>query len=189
MFKAARAFAVVFNVCVLLVGLTLVANAAASVTWRVRGSNFIKDADGTTNLAVGSYVQLWDVTNDVLLDEAAIGLGFFPPAGAGQFSKAGVNLPAGTYTLNIRAYNRPKATANDPGSCSGASASQVLVTTDISIHTLDFSGFSTTTCQPTAVHLTMLRGWSPGNEGVVLFSMVMAVSAILGLGYRRRHAS
>ena len=46
-----------------------------------------------------------------------------------QFSEAGVNLPAGTYTLNIRAYNRPKATANDPiRFLLRTSAPQVLVT-------------------------------------------------------------
>ena len=77
------------------------------------------------------------------------------------------------------------------GSCSGSSTAQVVVTTDISIHELDFSGFSTTTCpaQPTAVRLTMLQGGSPGNEGVVLFSLVATVSAIVSLWYRRRHES
>ena len=62
MSKAAKAFAVVFVVCVLLVGFAPVVNAG-TVTWRVIAPNYIKDLDGTTNLAVGSYVQLWDVTD------------------------------------------------------------------------------------------------------------------------------
>ena len=104
-------------------------------------------------------------------------------------------MPAGTYTLNIRAYNRPKATAGtdptDPTNCSGTSVAQVVMTSDNSFHELSFTGFSTTTCPapPTAVRLTELRGQSSGNEGVVLFGLVMAVTAIAGLWYRRRHAS
>ena len=94
MSKVTMALAVLFVVCVVLVGFVPAVNAAGSVTWRVWDTNYITDSDGTTNLPLDSYVQLWDVTdpvrlNHVLLDEAAIGYGFF---GAGQFS-AVVNFP------------------------------------------------------------------------------------------------
>ena len=93
MFKAARTFAIVFGICVLLVGLVSVANAAARITWRVIDPHAIKDKDGVTNLPVGSYVQLWNVTDPdrtkhVLLDEAAIGAGLARP-GAVVFQNRG----------------------------------------------------------------------------------------------------
>jgi len=158
--------------------------ADGSITWRVRGSEYIYDSDGTTKLEIGDHVELWDVGNAILLDEAAIGYGFL---GDGQFSKAGANLATGTYTINVVAYNKPKDEIGDPGTLTGCSTPQTVVITEPPTPmTVDFAGFETG-AGSTAVDLTTFCADSALSDVWQWGILTLLSAAVVALIMYRQH--